>query len=212
MKPKTKTNKKTKLKTKYYHDPMRRLWTDNPVLMQDLLNILSFYGGITGEDMEEIKGTDEKKIASIVDKIISRSGKDSSILNQKILERFQEEAIYQEAPEWFVDIFTAPPMDNSVPNLPMAPSVLNDETSRELTAMLQQPLRNLGLSQEDADRISLELINSIASKELEAVSNADDWEKAIKQNTTNLVNEISTVLQEGLNKLKGKVNGSFKVI
>ncbi len=188
-------------------DIIRRLWTDNPKLWQDILDILVKYGKVKKSDLS-FGAKDYESINELSDRLFNNTGIDSERLNREIMKRLKEEARRRNAPQWYIDIFDDTPMDVNVDNPDMAPSIRNDPIYRPLLRNMTEQLRGLGIAVEDADRMAMKLIEYYASsKQLDNIVNSGDFVGGVNETIGMLLDSFSDVIRDA----RQRFDGSFTV-
>ena len=205
-------NQKTKMKKKknqtIENTILRRIWTNNKELWQDIIDIIQRYGGLRIDQIQGLTtASDTVEIGNLVDSIYGRSGVNVERLNREIMERLKQEAINQGAPLWFTNIFDPTPMEVTVDNPPMASSIKDDTIHRILNRSMRQELLNLGIPELDAQEMSLRLIEHFQQQEHLNIVEAGDFTEGINRTITILLDEFNSVIKEA----KRRLTGSFTV-
>lgn len=183
---------------------LRRIWTNNNELWQDIIDILQNYGGLERNQIQDLKtNSDSKEIGNIADFIYNRSGINTEDLNRRLITRLRQSATDEGAPEWFISIFDNTPMNVTVDNPPMPPSIKDDTVLRVLVRTMRQQLIDLGIPEFDAQEMSLRLIEHFASQEQENIAEAGDFKEGVNRTITKLLDQFNSVIEEATQRLTG---------
>ena len=190
---------------------IRRIWKNNPALWQDILDIISKYSSITKDDIKNIKSKDYQKLGELVDKIFKNSGQKSLDMNIEILRRFRTEAENRGAPQWYINIFDDTPMNVSVQNPNMPPSIVDDVVLRVLVRTMTDGLLDLGLTPTISQEWALKLIEHFRKEyELKNIMEVQDYTQGVSRTITELLDEYNNIIRLASQRLKGNFTVNTK--
>ena len=163
-----------------------RVLAFNEELQQTILNIITFYYPNTVSDFT----TD-----NVIDEIMNTSDMiNLSKFYKALLKAIKDSIKKLNYPEWFYNLFQPIPMDVTVPDVEMAPSIR--DATEQLLPMLINPMINMGIPPVNAQEWALKIIESQALQELKYIYETGDWQGTVDELTLKTVREVGAVVNE----------------